>query len=393
MSSPRVLIVNTDYPEFLDWFYAANPRLAGARYEEQLRARGDSLFGVADFYSRHFRSLGWTAADVHANNVIMQSAWAAEHGAAPAPTLDESLIGVARKARDFAARTPLRRLKPLVKPALAALGTADDSRWKILAAQIEEYRPDVVFNLAVGAISSHVFRRMPSVRLLVGQSASPLPSEDDLRGYGLLVSSLPNFVEHFRRLGVPAAFNRLAFEPSVLERLRPTAQPVNVSFVGSISRAHEGRTRVLEAVAARCELHTWGTFDPHVDAGSALRRHSHGAVWGGAMFQALADSRVTLNCHIDISGPYANNMRLFEATGVGTLLITDVKLNLGEMFDVGREVITYSSPEECAEQVDHFLSHDDERRQIAERGQVRTLSEHTYAARTRELAAVIEQRL
>ena len=42
---------------------------------------------------------------------------------------------------------------------------------------------------------------------------------------------------------------------------------------------------------------------------------------------------------------YANNMRLYEATGVGALLVTDWKENLGEMFEPGKEVVAYRSPE------------------------------------------------
>jgi len=50
------------------------------------------------------------------------------------------------------------------------------------------------------------------------------------------------------------------------------------------------------------------------------------------MYNVLKNSKITLNNHIGIAGCFAGNMRLFEATGVGTLLITDWKTNLKEMF-------------------------------------------------------------
>ena len=56
---------------------------------------------------------------------------------------------------------------------------------------------------------------------------------------------------------------------------------------------------------------------------------------------------MTLNHHIDVAEAYAGNLRLFEATGVGTLLVTDWKKNLHEMFEAGKEVVTYRTPEEC----------------------------------------------
>jgi len=64
----RFLIINIDYPEFLGWLYSRHPGLEEQSYEEQMRVRAESLFGVADFYSSNLRKLGHEAYDVHANN-------------------------------------------------------------------------------------------------------------------------------------------------------------------------------------------------------------------------------------------------------------------------------------------------------------------------------------
>ena len=45
----RFLIVNADYPGFLDVLYSQHPGLETAAYDEQMRVRTASLFGVADF--------------------------------------------------------------------------------------------------------------------------------------------------------------------------------------------------------------------------------------------------------------------------------------------------------------------------------------------------------
>ena len=110
------------------------------------------------------------------------------------------------------------------------------------------------------------------------------------------------------------------------------------------------------------------------------------------MYQILRDSKVTLNHHGNIP-PYANNCRLYEATGVGTLLITDWKVNLHEMFEPGKEVVAYRSPEECAELIQYYLEHDDEREAIARAGQQRTLREHTYYQRMQELVEIVRKYL
>src|SRR2546430_15233571 len=76
----RILILNADYPAFLRTLYHNMPELAEASYSRQMAARNESLFGVADFYSRNLRAHGHAAEEIHVNNEWLQSAWGREHG-------------------------------------------------------------------------------------------------------------------------------------------------------------------------------------------------------------------------------------------------------------------------------------------------------------------------
>jgi spore maturation protein CgeB len=111
------------------------------------------------------------------------------------------------------------------------------------------------------------------------------------------------------------------------------------------------------------------------------------------MYQVLARARIAINRHIDVAERHANNMRLYESTGVGTMLITESFANLGEHFEPGREVATYEGAGDLAEHLGRYLSDDAERQRVAAAGQQRTLREHTYAQRMEELVAMIEPRL
>jgi spore maturation protein CgeB len=111
------------------------------------------------------------------------------------------------------------------------------------------------------------------------------------------------------------------------------------------------------------------------------------------MYAALRAARIVFNRHIDIAGCYANNMRLYEATGVGTLLLTDRKDNLGQLFEPGREVAAYGSIEECVELAGHYLAHVDEAEALARAGQARTLREHTWAQRMAQLVDIVRRYL
>lgn len=369
----KFLLLNTDYPAFLRWLYAQHPRLEKTHYKEQMQARVESLFGVADFYSSNLRKLGHEAWDIHANNEVMQRAWGKEHGLKLSP--------------DSGWRFRLRRgIVPWVK-------RVRGGKWfyEILAAQIEHYKPDVLLNHDLGAIGTRFLREIrPSVRVIVGQhAATPLPEGLDWGVYDMIVSSFPPTVEWFRARHVSAELNRLGFELSLLDSLGKAEKDIPVSFVGSFSgRVHRPRTELLEFLSESVPLRVWGPSQTDGWGDSPLAGAYQGLAWGRDMYRVLQRSKLTINHHGDVPA-YANNCRLYEATGVGTCLVTDWKENLHEIFEPGKQVVAYRTPEECAELIQHYLEHEDEREAIARSGQQRTLREHTYYQRMEELVEIV----
>jgi spore maturation protein CgeB len=109
------------------------------------------------------------------------------------------------------------------------------------------------------------------------------------------------------------------------------------------------------------------------------------------MYRTLLESQITINVHIDVAEKYANNMRLYEATGCGALLITDQKDNLGDLFRIGSEVIAYGNAAEAVELIKHYSKNAGARAKIAQAGQERTLKDHTYRTRMRELETIISK--
>ena len=204
----RFLILNTDYPEFLSQFYSSHPGLENQSYEEQMRVRNESLFGVADFYSSNLRKLGHEAWDIHANNEFMQKMWAREnvvHFDEP-PFLKQYAL---RYVNGIAAKISLRQINSILWPLVRSL---DSWFYNILEAQVKYYKPDIVINQAMSEIGSNFLKEIkPYTRIVVGQIASPLPQSKDFSCYRVIISSLPNIVAYFRRIGVPSELNRFAF--------------------------------------------------------------------------------------------------------------------------------------------------------------------------------------
>ena len=372
----KFLILNTDYPEFLRWLYREHPGLDSRSYDEQMATRNESLFGVADFYSSNLRKLGHEAWDIHANNEPMQKAWAREHGV------------------KFSERAEWKfRLRRGIVPWFSRV---EDCSWfyEILAAQIDHYKPDIVWNQAIGEISGVFLKRIkPRFRFLLGQTASPFPREEEFGVYDLMISALPSHVEYFLDRGVRAELSRLGFEPAILTKLENRGQDIPVSFIGTVSSVHQARTSLLEHLCSGFDIQIWGKGADGMQDAPLIRKRCRPPAWGLEMYQILGRSKMTLNNHSEIAGPHACNMRLFEATGAGTLLITDWKEDLHETFEPGKEVVAYRNTEECAQLIRYYLDHEEERKAVARAGQQRTLREHTYGRRVEEVLELLSRYL
>jgi spore maturation protein CgeB len=371
----KFLIINTDYPEFLRWHYGQRPRFQHHSYEELLRLRDDSLFAEVHACMRNLRKLGHEAWVVHANNEFMQKTWAREHG-----------LMVSDTQWKF-------RLRRQVVPWVSRMSRA----WfyPILAAQIKYYQPDVLLNQAMDSVSAVFLNDMKAyTRLVVGQHAASPVSVDNVQSYDLIVSSFPPTVENFRKTGIPAELHRLGFDPDVSSSIAAERGVFDVTFVGSLAAAvHSTRISWLEQLCERLpQLKIWAPSVEHLSPSSPIRHHYAGQAWGREMYEILQASKIALNHHGDVP-PFANNLRLYESTGVGTMLLTDWKDNLHEMFVLGKEVVTYRSAEECAELVAHYLQHAAEREAIASAGHQRTLRDHTFYDRMRELMDIVHKYL
>lgn len=409
----RLMRIATNYPPYLDGFYASRPGLGDSPYADQQRALADDCFLWADFWTRSLGRIGYDVWESVGNAGPMQKAWARENGAS---------YGEATWVTD------------------------------ILAAQVRQFRPDVLFVADHNAYRRAFIERLrqdtPSIRLVLGWCGAPYADKETFQAYDIILSNIPGLVTLFRGWGARCEYLCHAFEPSVLERLGPPAAPeTDFSFVGSVVK-HEGyhnrREGLLLVLIDKAGLEIWGDVSSaspaeqgevrraqrrydlihaatavpgvdillksipkirtyalmpqrprlnphHVDPRIASRAHA--GLYGLAMYRKIAGSRVTLNTHIDISSDWASNMRLFEATGVGACLLTERQANLSDLFEPDVEVVTYASPEEAAEKAGYLLKRDDVRRAIAAAGQRRTLKCHTFDHRAAQLDRWIRESL
>ncbi|MGQ9756316.1 MAG: CgeB family protein, partial [Desulfotomaculales bacterium] len=86
----------------------------------------------------------------------------------------------------------------------------------------------------------------------------------------------------------------------------------------------------------------------------------------------------------------AVNQRVFDVLAAGGFVLTNYQRDLEKFFEVGREIVCYRTPNELLKLVRHFLSHPEERKEVANAGRARVLRDHTYKERAEELLEVME---
>ena len=372
----KIAIVDTYYAEFLSAVYAARSDMATQSYSSQRQVLLDQCFGTSDFYSRHLNALGCDAQDLILNCTALQEVWAKENA-----------VAYSRLALHIPHR--LFRL-PLIGSRLAAL----PGLVEIAVAQLQAFKPDVLYCQDMSFFPPEVLATLKrNIKLIVGQIACPLPPDKFSKAYDLILTSFPHYVRKLIDKGVASEYFRIGFEPRILDLLGTVNKSVDVSFVGGLSRHHGKTLPIFEYLVRNTPIQFFGYGLQSLDKNSPIRMRHNGEVWGLDMYRALASSRITLNRHINVAENNANNMRLYEATGVGAMLLTDKKDNLNELFEIGKEVVEYSTEAEAAELIDYYLSHPEEAKVIAQAGQNRTLQEHTYLRRMEELVAILKRHL
>lgn len=366
----RVAVLDAYYPVFIESHYAQRPGLEDASYAVQMETLMARRMSTSDAYSVLLRERGHEAAEIMTNVWPLQEAWARENGLRVPP-----LRRIGGRAGAAARHIVGRR---------------------IVAAQLRRMQPDVVYVQDMFSLSPHALDEQHAAgRLVAGQIASAAPPDKIVRRYDVVFTSFPHFVDRFGALGVDTVYLPLAFDPRVLDEIGELPERTHdLVFIGGVDpRLHPEGTQLLEAVAQQLPLEIWGYGASSLSNGSVLRERHRGEAWGLDMYRLLASAKICVNRHIDVAEGFANNLRLYDASGAGALLVTETAPNLGELFEPGREVVTYASIDELVERVGALLADDAARAEIAAAGHARTLRDHDYAQRVAQLDADLSERL
>lgn len=352
----KILILEQDYLGAISAYCHAHPDHRALPAHEQIeRTLGNQAY-LGDSYQAALAELGHEVHTVFPTCVALQEAWATEHGYADL---------------------------------FAMHGTN-----ALVIEQVRHIHPDVLYihsGVFVDGALLNACREHTS--LIVSQWSCKLMETVPYHLFDLIISSARNFVEEFRTRGIHAEHVQHGFD--VRQFSSPQPLPVrDVVFTGALLKDHHaGRIADLETIAAAIPLEFYGYGTDSLPPESSIRAAFRGSAWGKDMLSLLASSRISLHLPGDAVMSDAGSKRLFEVTGMGSMLLTRKQPGLDLLFEDGREIVTFTTTGECIELMKHYLAHEQERAAIALAGQQRTLHNHTVTERAKEIAAHLQAAL
>jgi len=321
-----------------------------------------------------------------------------------------------------------------------------DRDWtrEILYAQLATYKPDVVFfqgtEVIGGSKSWQDFRSsQPNIRVTVGHYGHT----HSLSGLDHAFLGFPCLVTSALSKGLSASLLYHSFDKTVLNRLEKSRSVRDeVTFTGAVGyriNSHFNRYEFLLELTKRTPLKLWVDeyfdmfkvsalpkqllLEPEIQRTFLERakevlihpsRVQHKimltfkkyfpdkekeqfpidrcreGVYGLEVHNLVRNSLATIQFHSTAMRGEVGAHRLFHSPGAGGCLITDHGSNLLSLYEPDREVVSYTSVDECVEKVGFLLDNPKQAGEIAQAGQRRTLLDHTHDSRAPQIIATIE---
>lgn len=83
------------------------------------------------------------------------------------------------------------------------------------------------------------------------------------------------------------------------------------------------------------------------------------------------------------------NARAFEIAGIGGFQMIHWRAGLKDLFEDGKELVSFNNFDELIEKINFYLNNPDERKRIASAGQIRAYKDHTYQKRLTTIIEVV----
>lgn len=362
MRKLKIVQIECFYSGFLEALYSRHDWLAGQHSSLQTAFLLDSGFSGGHNVTPYLNPARWQSHYIVSNSAWTQSKWAEENG--------------------FRAGLPAN---------------------EILALQLEKISPDVLYLSDIPGFDFSILSRLRNRPLIVGWHATVVDERIAWSEIDLLLSGIAPLREKAVALGAKSAECYMPGAPAYKIKPGSARRSGDLVFSGSFAGGiHNERIEQYRALSRSAnghilDIYTAARFTTEPDERIAF----FPPVYGEGVLDLYSRYRVVLDSRGEFQlgdGGYlreTSNMRIFEATRAGALLMTEDSSNLKEYFSVGEEIETYASTDELIDKANFYCAAENDhlRRKIALAGHERVMREHLIEHRAIWFERIINSRL
>lgn len=221
-----------------------------------------------------------------------------------------------------------------------------------------------------------------------------------------VVTTCPEAIDWYRKAGYSnVILSQWACNPTIYKRL-DASQDINISFIGQHKPA---RARMVDALVKQgIAVETFGfgwqtgrlSQDALIQTIARTKINLNLNVRGGLLSPAVigrlflkrSRNRLVPDFHLfDNIQAYMHfptlhtHARPFELAGAGGFVISGYSKGIERYYEEDKEMVFYHSESDLAVKIKYYLGHSQEREAIREAGYARTLKDHTYDRRLRDI--------
>ena len=370
----KFLRISSSYPKLIEQFLNNFPEIKKLSFKKTSQLFFNQYYNQSNFITLELKKLGYECMEVVSNHDILQQKWLNEFG-------------------------------------------NKDINSNILVQQIKYFKPDVLFVGNMDLIDDNFVGEIKSlniVKIILGYHCAPLNKKiiKNINNIDAIVTCTVGYKKLFseilkkKTLLMPHAFSKK------IEIKKNQTRDIDIAFLGSLFlgyNLHEKRIEVLYSLLKKYKNNYIATnfskfffyqiiilllksfiylnFFKRVKLiykTLFIYFFTKKPLFGKEMYKILSRSKILINMHIKDT-KYAGNMRLFEGTGSGCLLITDKIKGNNSYFKKNYEILEYSTYKELLNLCDFYLKNRDLLSKISQRGKEKTVSKHNYQLRAQTL--------
>lgn len=354
----KIIQLESFYTHFLNQLYESDERLKDLPFQTQIDYLLNTGFSAGQNFVPFLNPHQWESHYIVLNNTWAQVRWANENGKVDVKSLSE-----------------------------------------ILLHQINDIQPDVLFISDVPGFDFSLiphFKRRP---LIVAWLATVVNHQLPWHEIDVILSGISDVREKIQTLGAKSAEKFMSAAPYHFQANRCHTNSNNIAFAGSfIPGIHDDRASQIDRLShhisdGSIDVYTANVFN--LSQGSRVKFFP--PVYGNNLVNTYANYGMVLDArgNFDLSKEKVlaetANMRIFEATRAGSLLITENSPNLSEYFEINQEIVTYNDFDELKDKISYYSRPENanEREAIARKGRNRTIKEHGIESRANWLEKIL----